>query len=590
METQQYGQANKRVLKLACKVFRNFPILIIATFVAYFIVGPLAALSTKYLGALVNEAATAYGTNALSGVFRLCLYVLSAAVASFAAMIIGAVCEGKLRISLEERIRANLMGIAAHTDYLTFLSEDYQQELSTAGDGFTMELFYSFSSLFNAFGAAVTLISYTAVAAKAAGWIAIVAAALTVSAAIFIKLWTRKKKYMLVRRNRKLKMRMDYISGLYRDTDAYAEMKLFGTKDPIDSLFSELHSQYQTEDLDVRVKNAKHMFLLAAIMGTITFLSIILCFATRQITDAGSMTVIIMSFAVLLGRATSLGASISGIGSLGMYAKAYLEFTDKYDSKTMPFEIASGAESPVIDFKDLHFSYGDINVLKGVNIRVEPGQMVAFVGENGSGKTTLAGIILGLIEKDAGHANVYGRDAYLSRKTGALDSIAVFQQFGKYDGHTVAENISFGDPFDQERIAAMDDFFGKLDMNEMVGNEFDGRDFSGGEWQKIVLARCTASKAPLIILDEPTAALDPMAEAEVFERFMEANRGKTAVLITHRLGAVRKADVIFVLKDGVIEERGTHDELMQRNGYYSEMFRAQAQWYVTDGGEGGDAQ
>ncbi len=579
----------KSLFGILWECFRIKPVLFIILILANIAVGPLAALSTKYLGDLVNEAVTAYGTGVLSGVIRGFLYVFGAAVASFLARVIGAACEGKLRISCEERIRSNLMNVAARTDYLTFLSEDFQRDLSAAGDGFLMELFYDFPALFGAFAAAITLISYSVVVAESAGWIAIVSAVLTVSAAIVIKLTSRRKVFLLVRRNRKLKLKTDYVSGLYRDTDVYAEMKIFGTKAPIDSRFAELHSQFQTEDLDVRVKNAKRAFVLAAILGAISFLSITLCFVTGRIANAGAMTVIVMSFGVLLVRATSLGGSISSIGNLILSANDYLHFMNTYGGQpTVAGLTQREGNGFAVDCKDLCFSYGDVNVLRGVNLRVEPGQTVALVGENGSGKTTLASIILGLIEKDKGEVNVFGRDAYAARKSGALDSVAVFQQFGKYDGHTVAENIAFGEPVDQASTAMTDDFVNSLDMDEMVGNEFDGRDFSGGEWQKIVLARCTASKAPLIVLDEPTAALDPMAEAEVFERFMEANRGKTAVLITHRLGAVRKADVIFVLKDGVIAEHGTHEELMQRKGYYCEMFNAQAQWYKSDVQNGGE--
>ena len=116
-------------------------------------------------------------------------------------------------------------------------------------------------------------------------------------------------------------------------------------------------------------------------------------------------------------------------------------------------------------------------------------------------------------------------------------------------------------------------------MDETVGEMLGGRNFSGGQWQKIALARCLTSNAGLAILDEPTAALDPITEAEVFARFVELRGNRANILITHRLGAVRNADWIYVLKDGKVFEQGAHDALMQRGGYYADMFNAQAQWY-----------
>ena len=571
--------------------YRISPLLMTITIVCKLALGPLAALSTKHLGALVNEATAAYGTNALSGVFRELLFVLGAAVVIAITQIVSAACEGKVRIKLEKTVRANIMRIASRTDYLTFLSEEFQKDVNMADEGFAQSLLSSFSSPFEILSSAAALISYLILVTETVGYYAVAAAAVTIAAAITTKAFSSNSSIKLFRSNRNLRLRFLYADSLYYHPDVYAEMKLFGTKNELDLHYADLYETYNSEQFRVQIKHTRHDLILAAVMASVALASILLCFVGGRIKDAGMLTVVVASFIAILQKSAVLAERLLGLNDLGRHAKEYIKFIEKYDSGSDNAEPTDCKDyTDIIDVRGLTFSYGNIRVLNGIDLQVHSGQMVALVGENGSGKTTLANIILGLLAKGGGVARVFGRDAYAARKTGALDSVAVFQNFGKYDGHMVAENIAFGEKIDASVRNASDDFIAGLDLNETVGNEFDGRDFSGGEWQKIVLARCTTSKAPLIILDEPTAALDPMAEAEVFDRFMEANRGKTAVLITHRLGAVRKADVIFVLKDGVIEERGTHDELMQRNGYYSEMFRAQAQWYVTDGGEGGDAQ
>ncbi len=584
-------QKIKSLFGILWECFRIKPVLFIILILANIAVGPLAALSTKLLGDLVGTVTDAFQTGVLRMVFLSLLWVLLTGAASALARCIGFACEGKIRIGLEKYVQTNLMKITDNVDYLQFISEDFQEELSTVTDGFGTELLFSFRAPFDILTSGISLISYLILVTQTAGFIAIVAFALTVTAATIVRFVYFHDFFSLLRKTRMLKLKRDYLISLYHDPNVYAEMLLFGTKRILDSRFAEVFKAYEAENIALTLKQSRRSVLFSVLVGTVTSVSLLLCFLMGKVSDASAMTVIVLSFISLLTSADSFGTDLSEIEGLLLGSQAYLSFRKKYaDDDAKAEAIPRLPDTDAIDLRAVSFGYGDDLVLNGVDMQVRPGQMAALVGENGSGKTTLANIILGIYEKGAGEALIFGRDAYKARKSGALDSVAVFQEFGMFNGHTLAENITFGDPVDERRRHLIDTLLPDADLKTIVGNEFEGRDFSGGEWQKIALARCASVDAPLMILDEPTAALDPMAEAEVFERFMEANRGKTAVLITHRLGAVRKTDVIFVLKDGVIAEHGTHEELMQRKGYYCEMFNAQAQWYDPDVQKGGAAQ
>jgi len=219
------------------------------------------------------------------------------------------------------------------------------------------------------------------------------------------------------------------------------------------------------------------------------------------------------------------------------------------------------------------------------------GEVLALVGENGAGKTTLVKLIARLYDPDEGRILLDGHDLREYDLSALRGNIGViFQDFVRYH-LTAAENIAVGRieaREDRPRIVAAakrslaDEVISRLPQgyDQVIGKRFrTGVDLSGGEWQKIAIARAYMRDAQVLILDEPTAALDARAEFEVFQRFKELSRGKTAVLISHRFSSVRMADRIIVLSDGRLEAVGTHDELIAQGGRYAELFELQAAGY-----------
>jgi ATP-binding cassette subfamily B protein len=241
----------------------------------------------------------------------------------------------------------------------------------------------------------------------------------------------------------------------------------------------------------------------------------------------------------------------------------------------------------------LQFRYpnSDRTVLDNINLHIRPGEHIALVGENGCGKTTLVKLLSRLYDPTGGTITVDGVDLRnLSLQAFRRKIGVVFQDFAKYQ-LSAKENIWFGDvatPPDVEGIenaarkagahnsivtlsAGYDTVLGKLFAN--------GEELSIGEWQKVALARAFFREAEIIILDEPTSALDAKSEYEVFRKFHQLSRGRTVILISHRLSTVKMADRICFLEHGKVIESGSHDELMNRGGKYAYMFEKQAQYY-----------
>jgi ATP-binding cassette subfamily B protein len=277
-----------------------------------------------------------------------------------------------------------------------------------------------------------------------------------------------------------------------------------------------------------------------------------------------------------------------------LYMKKFFNFLG-IESKISSGDIALNLHDSNFDieFKNVSFSYPKSKnlVLNNVNFSVKNGEKVALVGENGAGKTTIVKLLSRLYEVSSGEIFLKNKNINIYDINSLRQNYSVvFQDFAKFQ-LTIRENIGFGDL----NMLNNDDVIAKIitssglqnvierlpkGLDNMVGKNFEGgTEFSGGEWQKIAIARAMLRQAPLLILDEPTASLDARSEYEIFEKFVEMSKGKTVFLITHRLSTVKIADKVLVLKNGEIVETGNHYDLIKSNGYYAELYKMQAEKY-----------
>jgi ABC-type multidrug transport system fused ATPase/permease subunit len=250
-----------------------------------------------------------------------------------------------------------------------------------------------------------------------------------------------------------------------------------------------------------------------------------------------------------------------------------------------------------IEFKNVSFSYPgtEKKVLDNINLTFESGEKIVLVGLNGAGKTTLIKLITRLYDPTEGVIYLDGRDIREYDPSALYDMFGIiFQDFGKY-AVTASENIEFGDVSrnaERTLVAAAaksgdaDEFIEALPrgydtpLTRMF--EEDGIELSGGQWQKLSVARAFYKESDILILDEPTAALDALAEQEIFDQFAELSRGKISIFVSHRLSSAVTADKIVVLKNGTVTELGTHEELMANRGDYHLLFSTQAHRYTAE--------
>lgn len=386
-----------------------------------------------------------------------------------------------------------------------------------------------------------------------------------------------------------------YLETVLAREDSIKEVKLFGLEGLFLKRYRDIFTQLFAEDRRLTLRRESWGFLLG-LLGTLTFYAAYAWVVVETIAGAltlGQMTMYLMVFKQ--GQA-ALSASLTAIS--GMY-EDNLYLSNLYEYLEQPIEDQSGTLTQGVlpgdglRFEHVSFSYpGGADVLHDISLHLCPGQSLALVGENGSGKTTLIKLLTRLYHPTKGRILLDGSDLREWSTQALRDRTGViFQDFVRYQLQ-VGENLGVGDTYafnDEQRWqhaarhGMADEFITNMTSGyqTQLGRWFkNGQELSGGQWQKIALSRAyMRANADILVLDEPTAAMDAAAEAEVFARFREHSRDKMAILISHRFSTVRSADLILVIDQGHIIERGTHEELLATAGRYAKLFQLQAAGY-----------
>ena len=413
---------------------------------------------------------------------------------------------------------------------------------------------------------------------------------------LFGEIYYNQRVYSLTQSFTPERRELDYLRYIGASDETAKEIKIFGLVDFLAGRFKKISDKYYNENRKIILRRALVGTILS-VSGTAAYYGAYIFIIGQAITSVitiGTMTFLAGSFSRMNNMLQGFMLRFSRIAESSLYLQDFFDFLSlqpllpNSGKLSIPQPIKIGFEFENVSFKYLN---SEKYAVRNLSFHVAAGEKLALVGENGAGKTTIVKLLSRLYDPSEGRILLDGIDLREYDPIKLRETIGViFQDFIRFS-LTASDNIAIGKITEADNTGQIEDAAEKSladdviknlpdKYQQMLGRRFNkGVDLSGGQWQKIALARAYMRDAQLLILDEPTAALDARAEHEVFVRFSELTKGKSAVLISHRFSTVRMADKILFLENGQRKEYGTHESLMEKGGLYAELFNLQAKGY-----------
>jgi ATP-binding cassette subfamily B protein len=503
--------------------------------------------------------------------------------------------EHVLNARLGYHINTQIIRKALTLDLQYFEDSNFYDKLQNARREADMRALGIINGAFMVVQNIITLFSFAAILVVFNPWITLLLFGATVPAFIAQGRFSRLYFRLLTWRAPEFR-RMNYIEHVLTVDSSVKEVKLFGLGEPLLQRYSETFWHFFHEDHALARRRSLISLgwgLLAQCSYYIAYAWIIFVAVSGRIT-LGGMTLYLALFRQSQGTVQGLFDNINRLYENGLFMDNLFSFLALTPQMRQQIGLTTGnRHGQGLEFRNVSFRYPGRSdwALRSINLSIPPGQKVALVGPNGAGKTTLIKLLTRLYDPSEGEILLNGKDLREYDPDELRSKIGViFQDFVKYQ-LSVRENIGFGQidrMEDNERVVAAaarggaDDVVAELPkgMDTMLGRWFeDGHELSGGQWQKVAISRAFMRDSEVLVLDEPTAALDAEREYEIFRRFRDLTEGKIAVLISHRFSTVRMADQIVVIENGQITEQGTHPALLARGGTYARLFDLQAEGY-----------
>lgn len=504
---------------------------------------------------------------------------------------------------VQDHISALVHDKAAEVDFAFYESPDYHDllnQVSTQASGRTLQLVSNLGSMGQT---VVTLVSIGAILAVYGAWIplALIASA---APALAIVLYHNRKYHAWWKTSTPRRRLAQYFGLMLTQDVAAAEVRMNRLGRRFADQYLAIRERLRSERLDLIKRQAAGRVVAAALslLVTAAVMAWVVWEALAGRATLGDLAAFYQAFTQAQTVAGTLLQSAASVYTNSLFIRHLFEF----------LEIESGIEDPAdpvpfpekiqegVRFEDVVFSYpgSERKALDGFDLEIPAGRTVAVVGENGAGKSTFIKLLCRFYDPNQGRVTIDGVDLRRFAQDDLRRHVAVLFQFAMRYHMTARENVRMGDIDAADsrdhlegavRAAGADDLFGRLPRgyDTLLGRWFEGgTELSGGEWQRVALARAVFRNAPLIVLDEPTSAMDSWAEAVWLDRFREMARGRTALIITHRFTTAMQADVIHVVEGGHVVESGTHAELVAQGGRYATSWAAQVR--QSEGGVVGD--
>ncbi len=500
------------------------------------------------------------------------------------------------------RVQTMILEKANTLDLAFFEDSEFYDKLRNASDESTFKPMQMISQLFDFGKTIVTLFSMLFILLSLAWWLAVIALLMPIPSFISSSRYGWRG-YRKMRHQSSERRRMMYLNRLMT-TDTYnKEIKLFSLGNFFITQFKELAEELYQQDKRIVVPRYLAGFAWGSLSSlTNSAIYIYVAFqAVARVISIGSLTMYTQAAMQVSSSFQGILADLSGIYENNLFVSTlyeFLEYQPHIVSPSDPRVLERDEDTAGLDveFREVSFTYPGKDpateaALRNVSFTIKAGEAIALVGRNGAGKTTLVKLLTRLYDPDSGQILIGGRDIReydveaLRRVVGVI-----FQDYVTYY-MSARENIGVGQIDEIENLELVKSAARKSGANSvitdlpdgystMLGKWFkDGHQLSGGEWQKVALARAFMRNAPILVLDEPTSSLDAQAEYEIFTQFRQLTEGKTAVFISHRFSTVRLADRIFVIEHGILQESGSHTELIALDGRYAELFNLQAEAY-----------
>lgn len=502
----------------------------------------------------------------------------------------------KYSMRMEKVYRSAIIDKRAKLEYKHIENNDTWDLISRTCTNPDKKISFGFNSILELLEIVVRVISLLVILMSQVWWVGIVI--ILVAIPLFnLAIKAGSETYEASVEAEKHKRRAGYLKSILQGRDCVEERTLFQYSDFVNEQWYDQFEKARKIMFKVQLKNyirTKGTSIITVFISLFIISTLIFPLTSGKITIGIFISLVVASLDLVQLMSWQLSEVNQNLALNKKYLNDLSAFT-KLSEKEGALDLPNDSKDFIfesIEFKNVSFKYPNTDkyVLKDFTLRIEKSLHYAFVGVNGAGKTTITKILTGLYDDFEGEILINGKDIheYSQAELKGIFNV-VYQDFAKYY-ITLKENIALGNVLERDESAILK-AISIIGLDEVVKNlankeetwlgkvKENGVDLSGGEWQRLAIARAIYNPGKVIIFDEPTAALDPVAESNIYKMFGRISKGKTTLFITHRMGAARLADEIVVINEGKVQEKGSHEELLQKNGLYAEMFEAQRGWY-----------